>query len=220
MKRKDYIPGNDEEFNILQNNVYTTAAANATQWLIPPQFINDLGIPRDRWEMALAAYRNPATRTHAVTQEKNDSRKAYEPMLRTFIQGQIMHNSKVSNAARLDMGLHVYDQTPTTPPAPGSRPEVEVDFSQILKHTIHVRDSEMKGTGKPKHVIGFELWRRIGGDSEPAFEEMELVEVVMRSPHTVEYTSAQRRQIAWYATRWINSQGKGPWSEIVSAVIP
>jgi hypothetical protein len=216
----DYMPQNDAKFDVLQNNVYTTATANASQWGIQAQFITNLDAPRNRWIAAYAAFRNPATRTPAVIQEKNDAKADYMAVLRVFIQGQLLHNPNVSDASRRSMDLPVYDRKPTTPNPPATRPELEVDFSQIMKHILRVRDSEAKSAAKPAHVIGFEIWRRVGGNTEPAYEEMELVEVATRSPHTLEYTSAHRGEMAWYAVRWINAHGKGSWSEIVSAIIP
>jgi hypothetical protein len=216
----DYMPKNDAKFDVLQNNVYTAATANASQWRIPVQFITDLDAPRNRWIAAYAAFRNPATRTPAVTQEKNDAKAGYMAVLRVFIQGQLLHNPNVSDASRRSMGLPVYDRKPTRPTSPATRPEVEVDFSQIMKHVLRVRDSEAKSAAKPAHVVGFEIWRRVGGNTEPAYGEMELVEVATRSPHALEYTSADRSKTVWYAVRWINAHGKGPWSEIVSAIIP
>jgi hypothetical protein len=221
MKKKDYMAKKDEDFDILQENVYNATVANASKWLIPQQVINALKAPRQRWKAAYAAYRNPATRTPAVTQEKKDAKKEYQAMLRTLIQGQIMHNSQVSDAERRAIGLPVYDRTPTKATPPKTRAETEVDFSQIKKHILHVRDSESKSAGKPTHVIGFEIWRRVGGDTEPAYEEMQLVELATRSPHTLEYASTDRGKMVWYAVRWVNTRGeKGPWSEIVSAIVP
>jgi hypothetical protein len=221
MKRKDYMPKKDGDFDILQNNVYNAALANATKWLIPQEVLAALAAPRQRWISAYATYCNPATHTPAATREKNDAKKEYAATLRTFIQGQIMHNTRVSDAERLAMGLPVYDHTPTQAQPPKTRTIMEIVFSQILKHSVHVRDSESKGAGKPEHVIGFELWRRIGGEAEPKFEEMQLVELATRSPHTLEYTSADRGQLVWYASRWVNTHGeKGPWSEIISAIVP
>jgi hypothetical protein len=221
MKRSDYIPAKDEDFDVLQNNVCDGAAANASQWLIPPQVISTLETPRRRWQTVYAAYLNPATRTRAVIQEKRDARKDYEGTLRPFIQGQIMHNPLVSDASRRDMGLPVYDRTPTQVTPPETRPKMNILLTQIMKHILHVRDSESKRSGKPARVIGFEIWRRVGGDTEPAYEEMQFVGLVTRSPHTLEYTSADRGKMVWYATRWVNTRGeKGPWSEIVSAIVP
>jgi hypothetical protein len=160
-------------------------------------------------------------RTPAVTREKNDARKAYESALRTFIQGQLMRNVKVTDADRTSMGLPVYDRTPTTPSVPTSRTETRVDFSQIAQHIIQVRDQDTKSSVKPNYVVGFELWRKIGGETAPNFDEMQLVEQVPRSSHKLIYTSADRAKNVWYLTRWVNTRGeKGPWSEIVSAIVP
>jgi hypothetical protein len=98
---------------------------------------------------------------------------------------------------------------------------VKINFSQIMQHSVHVRDSELKSAAKPQHVNGFELWRKVGGETAPAFEDMQLVEPATRSPHTLEYTSAGRGKTVWYASRWVNTRGsKGPWSKIVSAIVP
>jgi hypothetical protein len=220
MEKKDYMPSKDEEFDVLQDNVYTAATGNAVKWLIPTSLISTLDAPRLRWKNAFTAYKNPAIRTPAVTREKNDAKKVYTSLMRPFIQGQLMHNTIVTDADRLDMGLPVHDRTPTIPSPPASRTEIQIDFSQIAQHTLHVRDSETKSASKPSHVIGYELWRRIGGDNEPTYDDMQLVEIVTRSSHLLQYTSFERSKTVWYATRWVNTRGKGPWSEIVSAIVP
>jgi SLT domain-containing protein len=56
-KDMDYIPKSDEGFDILQNNVYTTASTKTTQWLIPSQVINELNVLRQRWTTAYAITR-------------------------------------------------------------------------------------------------------------------------------------------------------------------
>ena len=220
MASKDYVPKKDEDFDIFQTNVVNTAMANSSKWLIPSQVMTQLATPRQRWTTAYTAYKNPATRTTAVTQEKIDARKDYEPQLRVFIQGQLMHNSQVTDADRRSMGLPVYDREPTPATTPKTRPEVEIRFEQIMEHSVHVRDSESKSAGKPEHVIGFEIWR-FAGDHEPAYDEMQFAELATRSPHILQYAAADRSKTVWYAARWVNSRGeKGPWSEIVSAIVP
>ncbi|MDR2042535.1 MAG: hypothetical protein LBP98_09530 [Tannerella sp.] len=219
--RKDYMPYRDGDFDTLQNNVYNAAVANRAHWLIPQEVITALDSPRLRWNSAYATFLRPDMRTPAVTQEKNNAKKVYTAAERTFIQGQIMHNPRVTDADRRSMGLHVYNRTSTQVRTPETRTEMEVDFSQIMRHIIHVRDSESKRAGKPAHIIGFELWRRIGGDTGPLFSEMQLIELATRSPHLVEYTSGDRGKMVRYASRWVNTRGqKGPWSEIISAIVP
>ena len=221
MASKNYIPRKDEDFDILQTNVYTTSTNNASKWAISSAQFNALNAPRQRWISGYAAYKNPLTRTPAVTQEKKDARIAYEAALRTFIQGQLMHNPLVTDADLRSMGLPVYDRKPTQAGVPETRPEAEISFSQIMEHSLKVRDSELKSAGKPPHVIGYEIWRRVGGDTVPTYEEMQFVVLATRSPHLLVYTDAERKQTAWYPVRWVNTRGEaGPWGEIVSAIIP
>jgi hypothetical protein len=49
---------------------------------------------------------------------------------------------------------------------------------------------------------------------------MQLVGQITRMRHLVEYGDEDRGKTVHYASRWVNSAGKGPWSEIVSAIIP
>jgi hypothetical protein len=220
MIRRDYMPVNDGEFDTLQNNVYTTSARNAAQWLIPSVVIAGLDAPRARWNAAITLYNSPKTRTSAVTQEKNDAKKAYTAVLRTFIQGQLRHNDRVSDGDLRSMGLSVYDYTPTKVLPPASRIELDVDFGEIMQHTIRVRDSESRRRAKPPHVIGFELWRHIGDHTQPSIDELQLTGLVVSSPYILKYTDAERRKTVWYAARWVNTRGeKGPWSLFVSVVV-
>jgi hypothetical protein len=126
----------------------------------------------------------------------------------------------MTDADRRAIGLPVRDRRPAPTPQPKTRTEMDIDFAEIAQHTLRVRDSESKNPGKPPRIIGFEIWRQVGKNTAPLFEEMHLVELAIRSPHTLEYASADRGKTVWYATRWVNTRGeKGPWSEIISAII-
>jgi hypothetical protein len=220
MSSTHYLPRKDAGFDSVQGAIYAQVALHAAAWLIPEQAVAAIEAGRRRWNSAYSTYLDPAKRTKAVVSEKNDARRAYEAVLRPFVQGWLMHNPWVTGADRRDMSLPVYDRTPTPVAAPKSRPELEIDFSQIARHTLRVRDSESKSAGRPAHVAGFEIWRRVGGHAQPAIDEMLLIGQATRSPHTLEYASTYRSQPAWYALRWVNTRGeKGPWSEIVSAII-
>jgi hypothetical protein len=221
MHTKDYMPSNDDEFDNLQNVVYTTSTTNATRWLIPSSVLSALTVKRNRWTAALTAFRNRPTRTPAVTLEKNDAKKDYNSTLRDFIQGQLIRNTMVTDADLRAMGLPIHDRIPTPVGPPKTRTETEITFPQIMEHFLRVRDSESKRAAKPPHVIGFQVYRLIGGKAEPAYEDMQFVGMATRSPYTVTYASEQRGQLVFYATRWVNTRGEtGPWSEIVSAIIP
>jgi hypothetical protein len=69
-------------------------------------------------------------------------------------------------------------------------------------------------------VGGFEIWRCIG--KEPQGDgDWSMVAVPSHSPHTLNYDMSQSGMRVYYRVRWINTRGvPGPWSEVVSAIIP
>jgi hypothetical protein len=220
MSSKDYMPSKDSEFNLLQDNVHTKVLLNATAWGIPEAAITALDPTRQKWNSAYGVYSDPDKRTPAVIEKKNEARKNYLAALRPFIQGQIMHNPKVADSDRLGMGLPTYDHTPTPAEPPTTRPEIEIDFDQIARHTLHVRDTKSKTSGKPPHVAGFEIWRLISETEPKNYEELQLAEMALHSPHTLIYSTDERSKKVWYAARWVSTRGdKGPWSELVPARI-
>ena len=204
----------------MQESIYAQVALHAAEWLIPEQSIAAFSDERRRWNDAYSVSLDPGKRTTVTVREKIDAREDYEALLRPFIQGRLMHNPKVTDADRRNMNLPVYDRTPTPAAPPSTCPALDIDFSQRARHILYVRDSELKGAGRPAHVVGFEIWRHVGGTTMPDFNEMRLVEQAPRSPHTLDYDFSERYHAAWYALRWVNTRGeKGPWSEIISAVI-
>jgi hypothetical protein len=143
-----------------------------------------------------------------------------EKTSRNFVKSNLAYNPKVSDADRENMGIPVHDTKPTPAPDITTRPELEVGFSEIQKHTLIVRDSTAKGAGKPAHAAGFEVWRKVGGDAPATEADWQLVAQVPHSPCTLNYLPEQSGLRAYYRVRWVNTRGvPGPWSETVSAII-
>jgi hypothetical protein len=214
MENKDYIPSHDEDFDTLQNNVYTTASSKASQWLIASQVLSDLTPPRQRWSTAFAAYRNPQTRTPAVTQEKIDARKAYVSHFRVFVQGQLMHNPRVSDADIRSMGLPVHDRMPTPSPDPDVEPGIEV-----IAHAPGILEFKFGKKGKGMHGVEF---RWILSETAPTdWSELTHSEFATHSPLRLSFEGHDRGKQLYFAARWENTRGvKGPWTEITMAIIP
>jgi hypothetical protein len=217
---KDYIPVNDAQFREFANNVYHTSEANCDRWGFPMADVHAMSTAVTRWENAYAIASNPATRTTPAVQEKNDARRAYEALLRVFIQGHLQHNPLVTPADLQSMGLPVHDTKPTPKPAPTTAPEVVVDTSQQMQHTLRVRDAAATTTARPDGVAGFEIWRKIGGDAPLTDAEWTLIGQIPRQPHTLTYQQIEQGLRVYYRLRWVNTRAEtGPWSEMVSAVI-
>jgi hypothetical protein len=216
----DFIPRSDLAFNSWQNNLLNKAQAAEVQLNIPPHVTMELHMKQDRWTMAYAAVEDPATHTKAAVKEKQEARLDYEAALRVFNNAYLIHNPAMTDADRENFGLPVHDTKPTPAPEIGSRPELEVDFKQIQKHILTARDTETKSAGKPAHVAGFEIWRKVGEPAPATDTDWQLVVQAPHSPHALTYNEVDSGSRAYYRVRWVNTRGvPGPWSETISAII-
>jgi hypothetical protein len=219
--RTDFVPAPDAAFNLWQNNLLNKAQAAEPRLNIPPHIIMELHPKQDRWTAAFNTAEDPQTRTKATVKEKQEARKGYEAALREFIKAWLAYNPEMSDADRENFGLPVHDTKPTPAPDIGSRPELEVDFKQIQKHILMVRDTEAKSAGKPAHVAGFEIWRKVGDPAPTTEADWQLVAQAPHSPHALNYSEAESGLRVYYRVRWVNTRGvPGPWSETQNAVIP
>ena len=217
---RNYMPLNTELFNVFQNNIYNVIVANAERWGIPATAIAILTAIRTIWVAALTDFNTQSSRTHAVIRTKNNVQKEYTSKLRMFIKSYLINNMAVTDADKLDMALPVYDNTRTPAPTPTTRPSLTIDFSQIGRHTVNVRNEGANNLARPKGVVGYELRALIGDATEPSIENMPMIGMSLKSARLVEYTSANRGKFVWYVARWVNShEENGPWSEMVGALI-
>lgn len=216
----DYIPKPDAKFHQWQLALLKTVSTRATTWKIPAEAVDDMINLQGTWDEAFTKTENVSTRTPSAVLGKNQIRKEFEAALRSFVREYLAANSAISDEERRGMGLHVRDTKPTPAPAPLTRPILEIDFSQQLRHSLRVRDSLRSGWGKPEHIHAFEICSLIGSTSEPPIDDLKLINFATKSPYHITYQASDQGKRVHYAVRWINSCGeKGPWSEIASAII-
>ncbi|MDR0422226.1 MAG: hypothetical protein LBH72_04345 [Proteiniphilum sp.] len=216
-----YIPDIAARFDVWQRVLVTDIRAKAAELGIPPDGLTRLLTLQERWNRAYSVAENPATRTKGAVKEKTDARREYVAELRRVIRMYITYNSTVSDQEREDMGLPVHSRKRTPAPPITSRPEMEVRFPQVQQHRLVVRDSVLKGRGLPPRAAGFEVWRRMGPPNPAVEDDWRLVTQASHSPFLLTYGEEKSGLRVYYRVRWVNTRGvPGPWSEIISAVIP
>jgi hypothetical protein len=215
------IPTKDVDFNETQEVIATAALANATEWLLDSGWLNrEFSPAREAWTAAWAAYQNPAERTPLITFEKNEKRSAYEKLLRVLV-ANLEANTRVTDDDRRAMGIPVRKTTHTPVPVPTSYPEIRVDTATIRCLTVHFRDAGSASAAKPHGVHGAEIcWAML--DSPPAdIENLTNSSFDTHTPFTLQFKESERGKTVYLCLCWENTRGeKGPWSEIVSAIIP
>jgi hypothetical protein len=215
------IPNKDVDFNVTQEVISTTAATNVTTWKLDAEWMTNVLLPaKTEWTQKWGDYENPLTRTPVITFAKTKAREKYEALLRILVSN-LQSNTLVSDDDRKAMGIAIRPKTHKPIPAPTSYPGFTIDTSIIRCLILYFFDIINKVRAKPHGVHGAEIrWAIL--DAPPAHID-ELINSAFdtRSPFTLDFDESQRGKTVYFCLRWENTTGeKGPWSEIVSAIIP
>jgi hypothetical protein len=172
------------------------------------------------WVTAWANYQDPALRTPLITFIKNEKRKAYEKVLRILIR-MLESNPLVSDDDRRAMSIAILDATRTPVQPPKTYPEFIIDTSIIRCLIILFWDLGSKSKAKPHGVHGAEICWAILDHQPLSVDELIHSGFCTRTPFKLTFDESDRGKTVYFCLRWENTRGvKGPWSEIVMAIIP
>jgi hypothetical protein len=216
------IPKKDADFDEVQNVITTKTAENLNNWRIDQTWYIGQIIPiKTVWEAAWAAWQNPITRTKLITFNKNEARNTYEPLLSKLV-GMLKTSPFVTPSQLAEMGIATgKGGGGGHNPDPDNYPDYNIDTSVIRRLGIHFYDHGSKSHAKPHGVHGAEVCWAILGTAPLSVDELIHSAFDTRSPFTLDFSESERGKTVWFCLRWENTTGKkGPWSEIVSAIIP
>jgi hypothetical protein len=217
----DYIPHKDLEFNQWVTVYVTYVTSHATKFNLPAAVTTNLTVLKDVWDEKYARAEAPETRTKAVIKEKDKAREALVAKVRQTNSEYLTFSHLVTDADRDNMGLPIHKTTRTPVPPPTKFPEYEVGTSVIRQLTVHFRDQGSTKKAKPEGVHGAEIRWAILGAPPLSIDELIHSSFDTRSPFTLVFDESQRGKTVYFCLCWENTTGaKGPWSEIVNAIIP
>ncbi|MDR1868041.1 MAG: hypothetical protein LBQ77_07230 [Treponema sp.] len=215
----DYVPKPDDAFLAWVNNLYLYIVAHYEAWQIPdprPLFAHLLANYAEAYEAA----HNP-NRGKVDVLYKNETRAILETALRSYVKAYLAFNPAVVDTDRVAMNITVHDRKPTPIPAPTTFPEAETDSSMIRQLKVKFRDSGSGRRAKPAGVHGVEIRWELLSKQPISVDELKNSAFDTKSPHTFIFDESQRGKSLYLCLRWENAKGeKGPWSEIISAIIP
>jgi hypothetical protein len=216
------IPDKDSDFDERQEVITSTTADRLTDWNINLTWFNGELVPaKGNWACAWAAYKNPATRTKVITFNKTEARNTYQPILSKLVD--MLKSDPVVTPSDLEqMGIVVgKGRGNASNPSPKKRPDFGIDSSMIRRLTIRYRDQDATSRAKPHGVHGVEIRWAILDAAPTDISELINSSFDTRSPFTLEFAEHERGKTVWFCLRWESTTGeKGPWSEIISAIIP
>ena len=221
MSTSYFIPRSDAEFDLWVKVFIACLVTNGARLNLPAEVITELQALLAIWEAKFAVAENPATATKAATREKNEAREALETKVRAVNREYLMYNHLLTDADRENMGLPIHKTTHTPVPAPTTIPEFTVDTSVIRNLKINFRDAGSSSKAKPDGVHGAEIRWNIQDAMPASIDELGHSSFDTHTPFTLAFDENQRGKSVYFCLRWENAKGdKGPWSEIVKAIIP
>jgi hypothetical protein len=217
----NYLPSNAFEFLNMMRNIRAQTYKNYSRWDISQAAILKLDAPIAAFDASILVADNPETRTSASIAKRNLMRVNLEGVGRPFIQGHLINNPNVTDDELKAMDLPVHDRHPTPSPDPVEAPELEP--APKTAGVIEVKFRRIAGHAKPPGVKTIEICMAVSDSPAPPEEWAELHEsfLATRSPFRITRSGHERSKWLHLAGRWVNTRGvKGPWSDILSIVIP
>ncbi|MDR0667601.1 MAG: hypothetical protein LBF90_03160 [Prevotellaceae bacterium] len=217
----DYIPRKEKNFYEWQGPSVDYARTNADRFGISAGTFTPLLAKRTDYESKYAVSENPETRTSAHILARKEARVAYAGALRSFFKAHILYNEAVTDEDRRIMGLNVPDVHPTPVPRPTKEPEATVSTPSPATLEIHFRDKDETGHAKAYGIHGAEVMWGVLETAPVDWSELPRSSFATHSPLRLTFSGYDRGKTVYFAVRWENNRGeKGPWSEILSAIVP
>ena len=130
MSRKDYMPKKESVLHPWGKNLVKVTGARGTQWQIPAAATQKLSTSFNFYDGKYQIALDPATRTPAAVQDKNDAKKTFIGDARIYCKSYLLYNQLLTNADR--------------------------DLLQLI-HVVDTKEEHPRG-GLPDDVAGFEKY--------------------------------------------------------------
>jgi hypothetical protein len=216
----DYIPQSDGAFLEWAKTLIGYASAKLMVFNIPAEALTPIQAQLTAYETAFTTAQNP-NRGKVDVLNKNEARDALKSALRAFVKAYLSYNPAVTDADKESMGLPLHDTTRSPVPPPSSIPELELDSSIIRQIIVHFKDNGSEKRSKPHGVHGIELRWSLLETSPASVEELKNSAFDTATPYTFSFDETDRGKAIYICPRWENNKGeKGPWGEIVKAIVP
>ncbi|MDR0644290.1 MAG: hypothetical protein LBG05_05165 [Treponema sp.] len=214
------IPEKESEFIEWSGNLIDVSKAHAAEWGLPADKLTVLETLHGEVK-TLHEKCQTASYTQLDMQAKNEKKEQLRKSEAEFVRFHLQNNDKMSDNGRRELRIPIYDTIHTPHPAPDSVPEVEVETPHPRTLRMKFRHGNSTRWGKPEFVHGFECLWSIGDAPPTNIRDLLHSDFATRSPLELTFDENERGKRVYFAVRWESGTvKKGPWSDILNAVIP
>jgi hypothetical protein len=152
---------------------------------------------------------------------KDEAKDEAVDAMRDFANSSIRFNKKMDDPAKLVMGIHLKDRTPTVHGTPTSQPDTVVENTlNHYEHRVRALNHATRDAHKPPDAYGVRYTWQVGGEKPASGADLPKSKFSRKTTHIVQYTEADKGKTAYYSTCYENGKGDtGPWSPVEEAII-
>jgi hypothetical protein len=157
------------------------------------------------FDTALAAWREPSTRTPVTSADKKAARKALLDEAK-FLVAAINTNPAVTDAQREELGIR-----PRKKPTPVPLPDVSpmIDIEQVSGRRVTLRLHAEGRRGRPVGVKGASLFTAIGDEPPVEIEQWKFEGLTSRTSKViVDFPESASASTVWVTANWYNERGQ------------
>lgn len=217
-----YIPPKDAALNSWAANFSALITADpATYGLVTGDASAIAGVVAT-WAAAYALVTSPSTKTAMTVSAKNAAKVSMLGTLRPYAQ-TIGLNAGVTSAAKIAVGVNPRTSVPVPITAPTTYPVLSITSGFPLNLIVRYRDQLASPSvkSKPYGVIGCMISAQTSSTVITDPTKIQVIGPQTKSPYTQPFPGGSSGSIAYMAARWVTKKGLfGPWSPIVTSVVP
>jgi hypothetical protein len=219
----NYVPTALAKYRLFSDHFVEVTLQKAVLWGITEPAAKKLKDGSDAWTTAQDEADNPETRTSITIEKARRLRKENTVNIRWMVNSYINPNvaGTITVEDRVDLGLHVKDTTMTHHPVPKSRPEVDVEPAGKFEQRVTALNPATNKRAKPADAYGLRYAWQLGGEAPASPEDLPKSKFSRKTQERFSWDPSDQGKPVHYAAAYENSKGEqGPWSAVVSTVVP
>jgi hypothetical protein len=216
-----YFPSKEADAGPWARNFMLVLSENAGRWGIAGPPVSALGVLVTAFEGAYGKRMLPDSGKVSVEQ-KNLALKALKKGIQDMVNGHINHNPAVTPDDRVALGLYVYKPGKSPVPAPATTVVLRAVPGLVRQIAVYFTDSATPDKrGKPYGAEFMELACGVFPSPPAGVGDLPRSVTATRSPAILSFREEDRGKTVYLAGHWKGSGTKeGPWSAIISAIVP
>ena len=219
----DYIPTKDADLMVYANSFDGRTTADPALYGLVAGDAAQIHAAAQDFATKLALASDPGTRTEAAIASKDTAKVLLTALLRGYAM-LIKSNRAVSDEAKINLGIGVYDTVRSRVLAPATFPVIQILGATPRQHELRFTDSgDADKKGKPAGAQGLQLFCHVGEGSAGAPADplaSRFQSLVTRSTMRMTFAPADVSKTAYYYARWYTASGlTGPWSLVASMTV-